>query len=365
MKSHFFPAPSMTYAFALVTTVALGCGGGRETTASGGSGGSGGQVATTSSSSTTSSTSSDTGSNTGGSAPDCMEEGTVLAASKLHFGDGNSGQWKKIGFNLDGLVSNANSTDVCKVYPGGNPSTAYPDGEQGLDNSFAKNLLPQILAVYPTFTSDVNNNIANGTTTVLFKIECLPEAGDAPVLVTKLFGGRPLGTLPKWDGTDEWPVAPELLGDPMDPHSAAVVFPNSSVKDDVFDAGKNATFIITIPVATQTGSTSLKLTLYAAKMTMTLSADRKSATGGLIGGVLDTEEFVAELKKIAGLFNVCDNPLYDALIEQVRQASDIMNDGTQDPSKTCNAISMGLGFEMKAAQLGDVGPDAPAGSSCP
>jgi hypothetical protein len=42
-----------------------------------------------------------------------------------------------------------------------------------------------------------------------------------------------------------------------------------------------------------------------------------------------------------------------------------MADGSQDPSKTCDGISMGLGFEMNEAQLGDVGPANPVGMACP
>ena len=109
----------------------------------------------------------------------------------------------------------------------------------------------------------------------------------------------------------------------------------------------------------------MKLTLYAAKMTMTLSADRKSATGGMIGGVLNTEEFVAEVKKVGALFMFCGQPLFDNLVTQTRQASDIMSDGSQDPTMPCDGISMGLGFEMQEAQLGGVGPANPVGMSCP
>jgi hypothetical protein len=97
---------------------------------------------------------------------------------------------------------------------------------------------------------------------------------------------------------------------------------------------------------------------------MTMSADRKSATGGMIGGVLNTEEFVAEVKKVGFLLQLCGNPLFDNLVNQVRQASDIMDDGTQDPMQVCNGISMGLGFDMSAAQIGDVGPANVVGMSC-
>lgn len=353
----------LPWALALATTIAVGCGGGDDTMASGGSSGTGGQGGATTSSSSSSSSSSGAGG--GDAGPSCPTmEGTVLAVKQLYFGTGNSGEWKKFGFDIDGKVSDSLSTDLCQPSSGGMPKNAYPDGEQGIDNSFGKNLLPTILALYPTWESDINAAILNGEFTGLFKIECLPPTGDAPVLTTKLFGGTSLGSAPKWNGLDTWPVEPELLSDPKDPLSSTIIFDKSSVLGTTYDSGKDVTFVLTVPIHTQTDSTSLKLTLHDAHLTMNLSDDRKSATSGMIGGVLNTEEFVAEVKKVGALMKLCSNSLFTELLTQVRQASDILTDGTQDPTKTCDGISIGLGFDMQEAQIGDVGPAASIGMSC-
>jgi hypothetical protein len=351
-------------ALALVTTAAAaGCGGGADATGTGGSVGQGGSTVSASVTSSDSSSGDATSSSTGGLT--CTTgEGTVLAGTKLVFGEGNSGQWKKVGVNIDGLTSTAASKDVCKPNAGASTLTPYPDGDDGIDNSFGKNLLPQIISLYPNWVGDINNGIKNGIFTVLLKMECLPPKGDVPVLTTKLFGGTTLGAMPKFDGTDTWPVAPELLSNLMDPESSTIVFKKSSVTGTTFDSGKNETFILTVPVMTQSKSTSIKLTLYGAQTTMTLADDRKSATNGMISGVLNTEEFVAEIKKVGALLGLCDSTLFTNLVTQVRQSSDIMADGTQDPNKTCDGISMGLGFEMKEVKLGDVGKATPVGMSC-
>lgn len=321
-------------------------------------------------SSSSSSSSSSGGGGEGGGPMDCpTNEGVVLAVQELYFGEGNSGEWKKVGYDLDGLTSTAQSKDLCKPAAGASASTPYPDGDMGIDNSFGKNLLPTILSLYPTWVTDINNGIQNGRFTAIVKMLCLPPSGDAPQLTTQLFAGTTLGggmgNPPKYDGTDTWPVEPGLLSDPMDPLSASVVFKNSSVVNNVFDAGKDAIFVISVPVRTQNSSTSIKLTLYNARIKMTLAADRKSATKGMIGGVLNTEEFVAEMKKVGYLLQLCGNPLFDNLVTQVRQASDILSDGTQDPSKECDGITMGLGFDMYGANIGDVGPANPVGMACP
>ena len=54
-----------------------------------------------------------------------------------------------------------------------------------------------------------------------------------------------------------------------------------------------------------------------------------------------------------------NSPTLQSILNQLRQASDIMSDGSQDPAKQCDAISIGLGFTMKSAQLGPVAPPTP------
>lgn len=44
------------------------------------------------------------------------------------------------------------------------------------------------------------------------------------------------------------------------------------------------------------------------------------------------------------------------IFTQIAQTSDIMQDGTQDPTKTCDGISIGLGFEASVVQLGPMVP---------
>src|SRR5690349_19809404 len=127
-------AKRVLFGLALVTTAALGCGDRAETRdikSSTGNGGEGGAP----------STSRPGGGGAGGEsagsggAPQCNNESTVFAARELLFGEGNSGEWKAVGENIDGLVSTAQSKDLCKPNAGASPSTPYPDGDNGIDNS--------------------------------------------------------------------------------------------------------------------------------------------------------------------------------------------------------------------------------------
>jgi hypothetical protein len=65
-----------------------------------------------------------------------------LAMTRVNFGDSPTADaWKQIGFNLDGRVTTATSTDVCALVPGANP-TEQDDGQEGIDNSFGENICP-------------------------------------------------------------------------------------------------------------------------------------------------------------------------------------------------------------------------------
>jgi hypothetical protein len=65
------------------------------------------------------------------------------------------------------------------------------------------------------------------------------------------------------------------------------------------------------------------------------------------------------------VIGVCGTALFDNLVTQVRQASDILTDGGQNPAQTCDGISIGVGFEMTEAQLGGTGPQTPPALACP
>jgi len=293
--------------------------------------------------------------------------------SSIAFGEGNAGQWMSYGFDIDNQPAwTVGDTNHCQPNSGASPTTAFPTGPNGIDNSFGHIVLPTLLAVDASFTTDTNNGLTNGIFSVLLKMYCLPPTGDVSGMTTKQFDGTTLGitgdggtqTTPKWDGTDQWPVDPSLLTNPNDPSSSAIVYPASSVSGTTFDTGPGQTFVLRIPLNLNGNRTSLKLTLNAARVTMTLGATRESATGGMVGGVIDTEDLVAQVATIADVVGICSSSIYTSLITLVRQSSDIMADGTQDPTKVCNGISIGLGFQMQGVELGPVGVAPPAQQAC-
>lgn len=88
--------------------------------------------------------------------------------------------------------------------------------------------------------------------------------------------------------------------------------------------------------------------------------DRARGLDGVLAGVVPTEALVTVMLKIAGNFgsNFCDgqSSALQGIVESIRQSSDILVDGTQDPDKPCDGISIGVGFETRASKLGAVIP---------
>jgi hypothetical protein len=289
---------------------------------------------------------------------------TVLAIKKLYLGDTNRdgtankvNGWKQYGYDIDGLASTATSTDLCKPRNNNAAKNVYPDGDKGIDNSFGKNILTIILGIASDASAKVNQGLGQGKFTIMLSMDKLGAGTDYKAINTKLYGGGDLLASPKFDGSDKWPVIQELLNDPLDVGSAKVQFPSAYIVKNTWVSGTKGEVVLNLSVSGFT----LALPIGSAVITMELSADHKSATKGTIAGVLPTDTLTSELKKIAGAFDpsLCKGPTIDSIVSQIEQASDILSDGSQDPSKECDGISIGLGFDAGLVQLGDILPKAP------
>lgn len=272
--------------------------------------------------------------------------------------------WKNFGFNLDNRVSTKMSTDLCKPRAGGSPAAVFPDGTNGIDNSFGKNVLPILLGLASDLSATNNQAIANGEYSYLWS---LADANGFECSTTSsFFLGGFLGQPPKFDGSDVWPVDASSLFNPNDPTSAKCVFPDTRFEGNVAGALPAAPFNFVLQVSGMKMVIPLNLTI----MTFELSPDRSIVTRGMVGGVISTDEFVKSIAKMAAAFDTsfCDpsSPTLQSILNQIHQASDIMKDGSQNPAFECDGISIGLGFTMQPVRIDgvmvpppDVDPCAP------
>ena len=271
--------------------------------------------------------------------------------------------WKQFGYNLDGDVSTATSVNLCKPRSNAAPKNVYPDGDNGIDNSFGRNIVPILLSLQSDVSAKVNASIAAGRHTILFDLEHLGAGADYNPLVGRVYRGAQANQPPLWNGADVWPVASISLNAPPSLASAKAQAAASYVVGNTWVAQLHGE--IHVPLAT--GGFDLELPIKDPVITMTLDGAHQSATNGTIAGVIPTDAFVAVMKQVAGAFDasLCGGPTIDSIVAQLEQASDILTDGTQDPSKVCDGISVGLGFDAHLVDTGSVVTTPPPPQPCP
>jgi hypothetical protein len=281
---------------------------------------------------------------------------TILALKSLDFGDATANGWEGLGFDLDGVTSTATSTGLCTTP---RPSKAYPDGTNGIDNSFGRNVVPTLDQLTGQMVgAQANSGIASGSFTLMIDIPGLTTDADQGPLTANIYGGGALGHQPAFDGTDCWPVTPESLSNPSDITTPTTQFTMVQIAGNVV----TTEVIPQMDLVFTTQAGAIGLTLHQARLSFTLSADHTQATVGQLGGVLDKDQFKAEVQKaIAGILAlICHDA--DSAIDD---AADILDDGTQDASMACNGISVGLGFTLSQVKLGGISPATPpSGATC-
>lgn len=342
--------------------------------------GSGGATASSGASMTTSSTggtmttgsSSSTGSGQAhavppGAPPPTPADGVgvmTFAISKLMMGDtkpdgtpDKANGWKNYGYDIDGDISTATSTNLCKPRNNAPPKNVYPDANLGADNSYGRNILPIMLGIQADGPQQTNTAIAEGQWTGMFSVDKLGAGAIYNPLVVKYYQGAALQTPPKFDGTDAWPVTVESLTDPNNIATAKSEFSAAYLTDNTLVTAPLGDIRLDLPSAGFT----FPLAIHHAVATFVLDPTHAHGGQGMLSGVLDTAEMVQAVKALAGQFDpsLCSGPTIDSITAQIEQASDILKDGTQDPTKECDGISIGLGMQLELVQLGGVAPPAP------
>ena len=303
-------------------------------------------------------------------APEGDGTGQIFAFKTLDLG-GNPDEvpdhWKELGYDIDGKKSTTASTDHCKLLGTEPANRVKTDGNNGIDNSFGYNILKAL----PVETqSKVDDAMKAGEFTILIQIDKLGAQADYVKLPSSLYAGAArLGAdpdagavAPNWDGNDQWPVYCELMqtcnasGTPQlgGGNSSKVQFVNSYLTQHTWVSGSKGegTFNLALSVA----GFSLSLTVHSAIITAQLGSESPvptTASNGIVSGILKTDEVISSLGQMAGKLNTsfCEGSALESFVDQVRGASDILVDGTQDPNKDCDGISIGLGFTLGAAKI--------------
>ncbi len=297
--------------------------------------------------------------------------GVIFGTSQLYIGTHTRAgvedpkAWADYGYDLDGHITGQDFTNHCT--PAGNapPKSVFPDGTDGIDNSFGKYLLPIIKTAAVAAGGDdlqasLNQAITDGDFNIMLDLSNLGANSNYDPITAQLYAGKEgMGTV--------WNLVPEFFSPPLTqgplPGSlnSPVKFASSYVNNNTWVSGEKGIVALSLAI----GGQAFSLNIRSAVITMELDAGHTSAKNGVIAGVLDTEELIAQVRDVLGPFISCDGAAVDGVLNQLRQGSDIMKDGTNGPGQVCNGISIGLGFDATVVTLGAVGaPSEPATSEC-
>lgn len=261
-------------------------------------------------------------------------------------GTKNKDAWKSYGYNLDGLITVVNdpkAADLAKVCnrAQGAPATVHNDGNEGIDNAFGKEILKLLDPFAPTPSKSLTDAIVKGDFTIMLKIKGLtddPQQTNTGLSGTLLVGGafsEDGKTTPTFSPSDDWP----FRADPQ------VGISGAYINKGVFVNGAGGAKVeLALSIQGQT----LSLTINKALITFTHKPPN-DLTDGVIAGVIDTAQFVDGISSVAGRFSpeLCSGTTVEGIKDSIRQASDMLADGSQAPGVACTGISVGLGFTAK------------------
>jgi hypothetical protein len=245
----------------------------------------------------------------------------------------DSAAWQSLGLDIDDQDTTRDSTDVCQLTAGASRVTQQ-DGSGGIDNSFGANLLPILITV---LGSDAPQRLdasfatgSPGNQLVVFGLS--PALDDATVMAS--FDGAPFA--------GAWVTGRTVVGGP----SAKEARLHLGTLSD----GASATAELTFPIT-------------HIQVVAPLTADGSTVQAGVLSAIVPTVEAIAAVDTFARAISPgIDEQSLQSIEQQIAQASDILVDGTQDPSRPCDGISLGLGFTAVATPVPAAGSFVRAGS---
>jgi hypothetical protein len=302
-------------------------------------------------------------------APSAGSGNVVLALSKIYFGDTDRSDnpsmdaWQQFGLNIDDKVTGTASTDVCTPV-GGSYCETQLDGNDGIDNSFGENVMPILGTLDSTFSTAANAALQSGDATMIVELDGAGAGPSYTPMTAGLLRAVPIAS-PLWNGADVRDIDTASLVDGAIARPASV-FPDGYMNQRTW-VGLPSTGTAWLDLHLIVGGHAMPpVPIQHVQIVMNVAADGSSATQGTLAGVIRTSDAVAwaELWALDDLKQQCSQDAAQSLGEQVAQASDIMSDGTNGPGQTCDGISVGLGFEAVAVQLGQSQAVAPYYNPC-
>lgn len=275
----------------------------------------------------------------------------VLAARRIEIGPSSFGNWRQIGFDLDG---------ICSDSTGGSPRSCTAaqtvvDGDDGRDNAFGSAVATG-LHVMDTFRDmTLSETMAAGRLTVGVRITEWGGGDDRRVSFEWLHlveGRGASGSTLNWDGMDRWKIEPS--------YSLATDRMTTAIRssDGFVACGYSVARLPSrVPVVLLSGTQQRLVTLRST----VLAGAFDPVNGGIAdaAGVWVREDIVQSLP----WFGVCPPPngpmdVFNDRVSGIERNFDIREDFVPAPMMPCTAATIALRFELRPVQLDGVATTA-------
>jgi hypothetical protein len=275
----------------------------------------------------------------------------VYAIDRFFLGDTNpdgtpnANAWTSIGFDLDGVDTSDPATSPNCKQPDSQTSVLL-DGICGVDNTFGSWLVPFVANASANETALATT----GAFTLLFRVNGASGGGSASAVSGAVYSGAPLGSPPKFDGSDVWPPTLESAPSgnvPVAQWSAGNLVDGKLVVTEPM----TVFFDFAVPPATRNERYAVQVRV----LELDFSTDATEITHGVLAGVVSLDAVGSALELCGG-----GDP------GDPRTYLDILASGRADPSETCDSMSFAFGFSAKAIrEIATAEPTPPALSDCP
>ncbi|NUP09776.1 MAG: hypothetical protein HOW73_27335 [Polyangiaceae bacterium] len=269
-----------------------------------------------------------------------------FAVRSFDLGQGAANGWAGIGYDRDGLDTHDDLRGHCRPANGSDAGEMLEDGPGGVDNSFAKNVVPMLAEFSlgderqaPEIESSLNASVDEGIAGLIFS----HVASGHNATAVDAFGYDALRTK-----AGAWAVTDESLLDPAAPTSSASLasgklhFVDSYVTDGVWVSGDVLSSTQLLAFRMRLGS--IWLTVPVRRPVVTFDAEAVDpengvSTNGVVSGEISVDELVLALQ------TQCGEDDLTAIVDALRGAADLLAGRAQSPDSTCDAISFGLRFD--------------------
>lgn len=271
--------------------------------------------------------------------PDAIATGPTrwFVIDRYDFGMSSRDGWRTLGFDLDGAATSADDVVARRTTchrPLGTKLFDLVDGQNGIDNNFSKLFMATAKSLKADFEEATNEfGVRKGGFTMALRIEHATESDNAHAPGALYLVGR-RGEVPTFAPDDVWPLT-ERAGGGVVP---VATFANGYIANGEWVSGTigGETIGVAIPVVGQPIFASLRGGVIVAPL---------SGSRGTIAGAVLAKDLRDALMPWVRSNGICEAPTIETSSKTIDAAADL-GSTRDDPSRTCDMISVGIGFTM-------------------